>query len=272
MKFLLSLAVATPVVIAAPAMAQDRPVPRIVIAKSDNDRDTLSIGGGWGYVPGYHGPIGHVLVPIITTHGTFHGIAFFTRGSQVYIDLMSAATSPRWQFSAGPVLGADLDRAGRPIDRRPALAGTRGMAIGAGGFVGITRTGLVTGSDDSLSFRLSYVRDVGNGRGGDVVTPAIDYATALSRKMLVGVSLSADHASAGYPRGYFDVAARRGWQQVNVTGFADIALTGDLRRGLFVLLAVGRGRMEGDFVASPVTQIAGNPDLIYGAVGLGYSF
>jgi outer membrane protein len=268
-KFLLSLAVATPVVIAAPAMAQDRPVPRIVIAKSDNDRDTLSIGGGWGYVPGYHGPIGHVLVPIITTHGTFHGIAFFTRGSQVYVDLMPETTRPRWHFSAGPVLGADL---GRTVDRRAAPPGTRGIAFGAGGFVGITRTGLLTGSDDSLSFRLSYVRDVGNIYGGDVVTPAIDYATPLSRKMLVGVSLSVDHAATRYPRGYFDVAARRGWQQVNVTGFADIALTGDLRRGLFVLLAAGRGRMEGDFTTSPVTQIAGNPDQIYGAVGLGYTF
>jgi outer membrane scaffolding protein for murein synthesis (MipA/OmpV family) len=265
------LVATTPIAIAAPATAQDGHAPRIVIAKVDNDRDTLSIGGSW-YLPGYRGGQAPLLAPIIATHGRFHGIAFFTRGSWVYVDLMRDSSQARWHVAAGPVLGADLDRAGRVDDRRDAPRGLSGVAFGAGGHVGITRTGLFTGADDSLSFRLSYVHGIDAPYGGDVVTPALDYATPLSRKLLIGLSLSADYAAAGYPRAHFDVAARRGWQQLNVTGFADIALTGDLRHGLVLLLAVGRGRLEGDFAASPVTQIAGKPDQVFGAVGLGYGF
>ena len=250
-------AIAIPVVVAAPAAAQVRAVPRIVIAKADNDRDMLS--GGWGFGPGYRSPRAPLIAPIIGAHDNFHGIAFFTRGSQVYVDLMRDTGGADWHFSAGPVLGAGLADDGYVDDRRTTAARTTGIALGAGGYLGVTRTGVVTG-DDALTFRLSYVRGLGN-LAGEAFTPAIDYATPVSRKLLLGVSVSADYARP-----------RRGWRTVNVTGFTDIALTGDLRHGLLLLLAVGRGRMEGDFVASPVTQIAGNPDQVFGAVGLGYAF
>eukprot|EP01035_Chromulina_nebulosa_P004747 gene4747-6475_t len=82
------VAIAMPVVVAAPAAAQVRAVPRIIIAKADNDRDMLSGGVGWGFGPGYRSPRASLIAPIVGAHDNFHGIAFFTRGSQVYVDLM----------------------------------------------------------------------------------------------------------------------------------------------------------------------------------------
>lgn len=271
--------------IARPASAQDQPAPRIAVSPDDTSDDTLTIGAGAAYVPTYQGSNDYVLTPVVAARGQYHGISFFTRGAQLFVDLVPTPPGPTWNFSAGPVIAADLNRTGRLGDAQIKALGKRKIAIEAGGYIGIGKTGVITSDYDSLSLRVSYIHDVGGVHGSYIVTPALDYATPLSKSVLVGLTLSADYAGTGYARTYYDVdapgalrsglpqfVARKGWQDVTIGGIAGFSLSGDLRHGAVLVVGAGYSRMEGDFAASPVTRIAGSPDQFYGAVGLGYTF
>jgi len=190
-----------------------------------------------------------------------------------------------WSFELGPVVSADLNRTGRLGDARIKVLGKRKIALEAGGYAGITRTGVITSDYDTVSFRVSYIHDVGDVHRSYIVTPTLDYATPLSKSVLVGLTLSADYAGAGYADTYYSVdgpgslrsglpvfAARKGWQDITVGALAGFSLSGDLRHGAVVVVGAGYSRMKNDFAASPVTRIAGDPNQFYGAVGIGYTF
>jgi outer membrane protein len=270
---------------AAPADAQERPAPRIAITPADTSDDTLTIGAGAAFMPTYQGSNDYVLTPVVAARGQYHGISFFTRGAQLFVDLVPIPSGPTWNFSAGPVIAADLNRTGRVGDAQIKALGKRKIAVEAGGYVGIGKTGVITSDYDSLSLRVSYIHDVGGVHGSYVVTPALDYTTPLSKAVLVGLTVSADYAGTGYAQTYYDVdapgalrsglpqfAARKGWQDVTIGGIAGFSLSGDLRHGTVLAVGAGYSRMEGDFAASPVTRIAGSPNQFYGALGLGYTF
>ena len=290
MKFPLSPVVLSCVVgpfalAAQPAMAQNTPPPHIDVAPSDTNSDTLTIGAGAVYLPSYQGSNDYILTPVVAARGQYHGISFFTRGAQLFVDLVPSPPGPGWSFEAGPVLSADLNRTGRVVDKQIEALGKRRIALEAGGYVGITRTGVVTSDYDTLSFRVSYVHDLGSVHRSYIVTPTLDYATPLSKSVLVGLTVSADYAGTGYAQTYYSVDApgslrsglpvfdaRKGWQDFTVGALAGFSLSGDLRHGAVLVVGAGYSRMEGDFAASPVTAIAGNPNQLYGAVGLGYTF
>ncbi|MDH7974085.1 MipA/OmpV family protein [Sphingomonas sp. AR_OL41] len=287
MKFLLPLLAVPVVLVATPVAAQERPTPapNIAIEPSDTNDDTLTIGAGAVYLPSYQGSNDYVVTPIVAARGQYHGISFFTRGAQLFVDLVPTPPGPRWAFSAGPVLSADLNRTGRVVDTRIKALGKRKIALEAGGYIGIGKTGVITSDYDSLSLRVSYVHDVGTVHRSYIVTPALDYSTPLSKSVLVGLTVSADYAGAGYARTYYDVdapgalrsglpvfAARKGWQDVTVGAIAGFSLSGDLRHGAVLVVGGGYSRMQEDFAASPVTRIAGSPNQFYGALGLGYTF
>ena len=60
----------------------------------------------------------------------------------------------------GPIVGVRLDRANK-VDYRPVRAlGKIDTAIELGGFVGVSRTGVVTSDYDVLTARVAYLRDV----------------------------------------------------------------------------------------------------------------
>ena len=288
---LAALSVVAPVaLIAQPAAAQDQPTPRVDVAApadtgANTSGNTLTIGAGAAYMPTYQGSNDYVLTPVVAARGQYHGISFFTRGAQLFVDLVPTPPGPTWDFAAGPVLSADLNRVGRVGDAQVRALGKRKIALEAGGYVGIGKTGVITSDYDSLSLRVSYIHDVGNVHGSYIVTPALDYSTPLSKKVLVGLTVSADYAGAGYAHTYYDVdaagslrsglpvfSAGKGWQDFTIGGIAGFSLSGDLRHGAILVVGAGYSRMEGDFAASPVTRIAGNPNQFYGAVGVGYTF
>lgn len=286
MKLLLPL-LAVPLALSAlPAAAQDAPPPpRIDVAQADTNSDTLTIGAGAVFMPTYQGSDDYVLTPVVAARGQYKGVSFFTRGAQLFVDVVPSPPGPGWSFELGPVLAADLNRTGRIGDARVKALGKRKLALEAGGYAGITRTGVITSDYDTLSFRVSYIHDVGAVHRSYIVTPTIDYATPLSKSVLVGLTLSADYAGAGYADTYYSVdapgslrsglpvfAARKGWQDFTVGALAGFSLSGDLRHGAVLVLGAGYSRMQNDFAASPVTRIAGSPDQFYGAVGLGYTF
>ncbi len=271
---------------ALPATAQDAPSPpRIDVAQADTNNDTLTIGAGGVIMPTYQGSNDYVLTPVVAARGQYKGVSFFTRGAQLFVDVVPSAPGPGWSVELGPVLAADLNRTGRIGDARVEALGKRKLALEAGGYAGITRTGVITSDYDTLSFRVSYIHDVGAVHRSYIVTPTLDYATPLSKSVLVGLTLSADYAGAGYADTYYSVdapgalrsglpvfAARKGWQDVTVGALAGFSLSGDLRHGAVLVVGAGYSRMQNDFAASPVTRIAGSPDQFYGAVGLGYTF
>ena len=93
-------------------------------------------------------------------------------------------------------------------------------------------------------------------------------------------------AGDGYAQTYFAVnpagslasglpvfaRARGGVKSYSGSLLGNYALTGDLTRGLGLFGIVTYYRLQGDFARSPITSIAGSPDQVYAAVGIGYTF
>jgi outer membrane scaffolding protein for murein synthesis (MipA/OmpV family) len=274
---------------AAPAFAQDKPAdpppPPPQVDPASLDRDTLTIGGGGAYMPSYEGSNDYVVSPVLAARGKIHGISFWTRATKLFVDVVPAKSGPGWDFQLGPVAALGFNRVGRQVDPQIEALGRHKMALEAGGFIGIGRTGVITSDYDTLSARVAYFHDVSNVYGGYVITPAIDYGTPLSRKTYIGISASASYASGGYAQTYFGVDpagslrsglpvfdAHKGWKDITVGLTGAYSLTGDLTHGLGLFVAGSYSRLQNDFADSPVTRIAGSPNQWTGGIGLGYTF
>jgi outer membrane scaffolding protein for murein synthesis (MipA/OmpV family) len=272
------LAGASPALAQADASATPAPLP------DPNDRsDTFTIGAGVGFVPDYEGSNDYRLIPAAALRGRVGGIAFNTRSTYLYVDLVPRGAG-KLELDAGPIVGVRLNRTGKIKDDVVARLPDRKAAIEAGGFLGVTAHGL-TNPYDSLGVRLDVVKDIGNGHGSTVITPTIDFATPLSRTLYVGASLSADFVGDGYADGYFSISAAdslasglrsfdadggyKGWK----TGLlVNQSLSGDLTRGLSLFGTGSYGRLAGDFKRSPIVADRGSASQWFAAVGLGYTF
>ena len=172
---------------------------------------------------------------------------------------------------------------GRELAQR-ALAGDYDVRAG-GGFAGLGKTGVLTSDYDKLTASLTYVRDVNDAHDSYVITPTLDYGTPLSTKAYVGIAASANYVGGDYADYYFTVTpagalastlpafdAGKGWKDWNLSGFATVALTGDLLHGLGLVVGARYSRLLGDFARSPVVSVAGDKDQWLGTVGLSYTF
>jgi outer membrane protein len=252
---------------------------------ADENRTSFTIGGGAAYMPSYEGSNDYIIAPAVAARGKIEGFSFFTRNTQLFVDLIPNPSGPSFDVQLGPIAGVNLNRTGRLVDPRIKALGSRKLAIEAGAFVGIGKTGLITSDYDNLTVRVAYVHDVSQIYRSYVVTPSIEYGTPLSRKAFVALSVSADYAGAGYSRAYFDVDAAgsarsglpvftggKGWKDVTFGLVGSHSLTGDLLHGLGLYVTGSYSRMQNDFAVSPVTSVAGSPNQWFGAVGLGYTF
>lgn len=271
--------------VAMPAWAQDatNPVaaPPVDAADAGGDRITVALGGA--YVPDYEGASSNEVIPAAAVIGRAYGLDFFTRGTQLYVDIAPDRPGPGTNFEVGPIAGVRLDRTNK-VDYRPVRAlGKIDTAVELGGFVGISRTGVVTSDFDVLTARVAYVTDVANAHGSYIVTPQLNYTTPLSIRTLVSLGVSADYVGKGYGRTYFSVNAPQsiasglpiydasddGWKRLNAQFFAVQSLSGDLRRGFGIGAGVLYGRLLGRYKRSPIVRDA---DQWSGAVGLTYTF
>jgi outer membrane protein len=253
--------------------------------KPDIARDRVTIGVGAVYMPSYEGSNDYVVTPAGAARGTVHDFSFFTRNTQLYVNAIPREAGPGIDFELGPIVGINLNRTGKLADPQIRALGHRKLAVEAGGFVGIGKTGLITSDYDNLSLRVAYVHDVSGIYRSYVVTPMIEYSTPLSRKAFVGLSISADYAGTGYATAYYDVDAagslrsglpvfsgRKGWKDVAFGVVGSRSLTGDLLHGLGIFATGSYSRLQGDFAASPVTSVVGSRNQWLGALGLGYTF
>lgn len=267
--------------LAAPASAQDTST-----APIEEGGDTVTIGVGAAYVPTYEGSDDHRIVPGAVIRGKLSGFNFFTRGLQLYVDAIPEGVGNTLDISFGPVVGVRLNRTGKNLkDDQVEALGRLDTAYEVGAFAGIAKTGIITSEYDTLSFRVSYIGDVGDAHRSHVITPAIEYGTPLSTSLYVGLGASAEFVGDGYASYYYDVtpagsaasglptfSAEGGFKSWSVNSLVAISLGGDLRRGLSLFAVGNYTRLQDDFRHSPIVSVAGSPNQWVGAIGLGYTF
>ncbi|TFI57120.1 MipA/OmpV family protein [Sphingomonas parva] len=254
--------------------------------QNERRRSSVTIGAGAAYVPTYEGSDDHRIVPAAAARGNVGGVEFFTRGLQLYVDVIPDRSEDGIELSLGPVVGVRRNRTGGSLkDDQVEALGKLKTAIEVGGFVGVSKTGVVTSNYDTLSARIAYVKDVGNAHESHVITPSINYATPLSPATLVGIGASLDLVGDGYADYYFSVphsgavasglspfSAEGGAKNWSLSIYAAQSLTGDLRRGAALFVGGSYSRLRGDFRRSPVVSEAGDAKQFLLAAGLGYTF
>lgn len=249
------------------------------------DRDTFTIGAGGAITPSYEGSDEYKFTPIAAVRGKVSGFSFTTVGPQLFVDVIPDRTSDELNFQLGPVGGVRFDRTRKIRDPQVERLGKFGTPIELGGYVGLSKTGLITSDYDTLSASVAYVHDVNNKHDSYVITPSVNYGTPLSKAMYIGISASANYVGSKYAQRYFGVTPAgalasglpgykldKGWKDVNFGALANYALSGDLRHGVSVFAVGNYSRLLGDFKRSPIVSIAGKPGQWFGGLGLAYTF
>jgi len=264
----------------APGFAQEqKPLPT---PEEVNSADGFTIAGGAASIPDYEGSDDYRLIPAAAIRGKVGGISFSTRGTYLYVDVISG--SGKVDLDVGPIAGVRLNRTGKIKDDFVDLLPERKTAIEVGGFAGVSFKGL-TNPYDSLGFRLDVVKDVGSAHESTLVSPNVEFSTPLSRSFYVGASLAADFVSNRFADYYFSVSpaeavvsglpafnADGGMKNWKVGLLANYSLSGDLRHGLSIFGTGGYSRLVGDFKRSPIVSDRGSASQWLGAAGLAYSF
>lgn len=265
---------------AAPALAQgaDAPLP------DPNDQsDTFTIAVGAALVPDYEGSNDSEATPFAAIRGRVGGIAFFTRETYLYVDLLRRPASGI-DFDFGPIIGVRRERTGSVkddfVDRLP----ERDMALEVGGFAGVTFHGL-TNPYDALSVRLDLKHDIGGAHKSTVISPVVDFGTPLSRRTFVGLSASADFVSDKYADYYYSFEgpaipeyplpiyeAEGGMKNWRLGALVNQSITGDLTGGLSAFAGVNYSRLTGDIADSPLVDQRGKRSQWQLAAGLAYTW
>jgi outer membrane scaffolding protein for murein synthesis (MipA/OmpV family) len=249
------------------------------------DGNSFTIGVGAGYMPSYEGSDDYRVIPAAVVRGKVGGHNFYTRGLQLYVDAIPESQGTGLDLSFGPVVGLRLNRTSGIKDERVKALGELDTAYEVGAFAGIGQTGVITSDYDTLSFRVTYLTDVGNAHKSHIITPSIEYGTPLSRQTYIGVSASADFVGGGYADYYFNVTpagalasglapydADGGFKSWSLSLAGAQSVTGDLLGGM-ALFAIGSyTRLRGDFAESPIVSTAGSRNQWFAAIGLSYTF
>lgn len=263
---------------AAPALAQ---------TDADN-RNELTIGVGAGAMPSYVGSDDYIVIPGAMARGKIDNFAFFTRGANLYVDLVRQESGSTLDLEFGPLVNYRSDRANRIKDSRVNTLGALDSAWEVGGWVGIGKTGVITSDYDSLSFRVSYTHDISGAHKSYMISPTIEYGTPLSHTNYVGLSLSADYVGKGFGGYYYDIdtagsvasglapygvaGSKSGFRNISLGMVGIQSLSGDLRKGWALLALGGYTRMLGRYKDSPIIRDAGSPDQWLGGLGVAYTF
>ena len=270
---------------ATPALAQTDPNPSPPITNArDNNRVTVAVGVA--SLPDYDGADSNDFSPVGAVIGTVRGHDFFTRGTQLYVNLIPNTGNVGINYELGVIGGIRTDRTGKVDNRQVRALGKIDTAYEVGGYVGIGKTGVITSDYDTLTARVAYVHDVSDTYDSYVITPQINYTTPLSVRTLVSMGVSGDYVGKGFGRTYSAVTPigtlnsglrtydvnDSGFREINASLFVVQSLSGDLRHGFGVGAGVLYGRLLGKYKDSPIVADVGSADQWMGAVGLTYTF
>jgi outer membrane scaffolding protein for murein synthesis (MipA/OmpV family) len=270
----------------SPALAQsvpgDAPLPS---PEEIRNRDSVTVGGGVGFVPDYEGSNDYRLIPAAAIRGTVGGISFSTRGLYLYVDVVPGGASGL-DFDAGPIIGGRLNRTRKVKDDIVDLLPERKTAIEAGGFAGISFHGL-TNPYDTLGLRLDAVHDIAGAHKSTTFSPNLDFSTPLSRSTYVSASVGAEFVGNKFADYYYSITpadslatagalpvfdADGGMKNWKASLLLNQSLSGDLLRGVSLFGTAGYSRLVGDFKRAPIVSQRGSANQWLLAAGLAYTF
>ncbi|RYD54111.1 MAG: MipA/OmpV family protein [Sphingomonadales bacterium] len=279
-------ALAFPLLLAAPAFAQDSPPPeQTEVASEGNAR--LTVGAGGAYFPDYEGSSHNRWTPIPAANGTVAGMSFTVLANRASLDVIPNPTGAGWDFQLGPiaVLNQNRSNADAIHDPRVRALGEIDTSVEVGGYVGIGKTGLITSEFDKLTLSVSYRKGVSGDNRSGVWNPNLTYSTPLSTKALVSIFTSAEIVEDRYARLYFGVTPAQslasglpafrpqgGQKDISFGGFFTYAVSGNLTKGLSLVVGGTYKKLVGDFADSPIVSIAGDRNQWTGAAGLALTF
>jgi outer membrane scaffolding protein for murein synthesis (MipA/OmpV family) len=272
--------------LASPAVAQSAPDAQTPSPADVANKDRVTIGVGGALIPDYEGANEYRLIPAAAIRGQLNGISFSTQGTYLYVDVIPRG-SGKLEFDFGPIAGARMNRTKHHVkDDIVDLLPRRKTAIEVGGFAGISYHGL-TNPYDTLSLHLDVVHDVANAHKSTTFSPAVDFATPLSRTTYLSASLNAEFVGNKYADYYFTITpadslatggalpvfnAGGGIKDWKASLLLNQSLSGDLTHGLSIFGTGSYSRLLGDFKRSPIVSERGSASQWIGAVGLAYTF
>ncbi len=251
-------------------------------------RDYIAIAGGVLSSPDYNGSDDRRILPAFYVRGRVSGYSFSTRGTNFQVDLIRHRRGQKIDWKFGPIVSLRADRTGSVKDPQVNALGKKKLAVEAGFFTGVTKTGVITSDYDQIGFRLVALKDVSGRHGSWAASPTIDYGTPLSKRAFIGVSASVNFYGKGFGRYYYDVdalgsaasglpvytgagqKATAGKYTLGVAGA--YALSGDLRKGFVMIGGAQYGRLLSRYADSPVVSEAGSADQWQFGGGLAYQF
>ncbi|HSJ79260.1 MAG TPA: MipA/OmpV family protein [Erythrobacter sp.] len=253
----------------------------------DDGGDLLTIGTGVISVPSYEGSDQTILIPELVLRARVSGFNIFSRGPALYADVIRDERPGRSvDIGFGPVAAVRLDRTTLIKDPQVEALGKLDTAVELGGWVGVSKTGVITSAYDFLTFRVDARWDVAGAHESYIITPTVEYGTPLSTKTFVGASVLAEFVGNDFGDYYFNInpeaaqasglssyaGAGDGFKRAGINLLGSHALTGDLTQGLSAVAIVGYYRMLGDFKRSPIVSEAGSADQFIAGLGLTYTF
>jgi MipA family protein len=170
-------------------------------------RDYFAIAVGVLNTPKYNGSDDRRTLPAFYLRGRISGYSFSTRGTNFQVDLIRQRRGQKTDFKFGPTISLRSDRSGKIDDPQVAALGKRKMAVEMGLFAGVSHTGVITSAYDQISFRMSASKDISGRHGSWAASPTIDYGTPLSKRAYLGVSASVNFYGKGFGRYYYDIDA-----------------------------------------------------------------
>ena len=272
---------------ASPAIAQDaRPAGESLPTASD-DSDIVTVGIAGGFMSDYEGAKHSSLTALPGAIGTVSGHDFAVIGNRASFNLIRTPDGPVWAIQAGQLASVNFNRSSRSNIDNPQVRALpkRSVTVELGGYLGISKTGVLTSKHDRLSLSVSYRHDIFGEHGSAIVTPNLQYFTPLSRKTAIAAFVSADHVGNGYMDSYFNITpadsaasglpvyhGRAGWKNVTLGLAGTVAISGDLLHGWKLVGGGTYSRLVGDAAASPVVRDVGTPNQWLGAIGVAYTF
>ncbi|WP_082337210.1 MipA/OmpV family protein [Porphyrobacter sp. AAP60] len=253
----------------------------------DDGGDLLTIGTGVISVPSYEGSDESIIIPELVLRARVSGFNIFSRGPALYADVIRDDRRGRSvDIGFGPVAAVRLDRTALIKDPQVEAIGKLDTAVELGGWVGVSKTGVITSDYDFLTLRVDARWDVAGAHESYIITPTVEYGTPLSTKTFVGASVLAEFVGNDFGDYYFNIdpaaaqasglstydGAGDGFKRAGINLLGTHALTGDLTQGLSAVAIVGYYRMLGDFKRSPIVSEAGSADQFIAGLGLTYTF
>jgi outer membrane protein len=247
-------------------------------------RDMITVAGGGAIIPDYEGSDDYHFTPAAAVRGKISGIAFTTRGSYLYVDVIPQ--KGKFGFDAGPIAGLRFSSRRHIDDDAVKLLPNRKTAFEVGGFAGVSMRGL-TNPYDTLSLRLDVLHDVGNAHQSTTFSPNLDFSTPVSRRTYVSASVGAEFVGNRFADYYFSVSpadsletggvippfnAGGGMKNWKAGLLLNQSITGDLLHGLSVFGTGQYSRLVGDFKRSPLVSQRGSANQWLGAIGLAYTW